>query len=932
KEALQFDVIIPGDVSPEVQELMQHIQEVAESLLYHWKNFPIVLPPSLTSQGYEKIDYRDLFKAPTFDELEQVATDTFGDLKKLGEWQLKSVWERGQFDVPSFNFPGQSHTWRVTRLLQKGTQNANDSLLGDMALALRLLIITAKNRFISNTFSLSQSLKSWGTGVWKLMDIVFGMPSTGSGDLASKMRSERQKYLIAELDIKPSHRHSFAKFSQFVIDYSRLSPKERFKRGDVNPPPIPYIYQTPKGQDIDLRLLNKDVLNHCLPVLSNILDRESQGWYINYRHKLILKLKGDGLTNEEISKRVNEMVKEEYLHRVYKAILNNAELESVEVGIGAVLVQQAKAVMLMKKAIVNIETKMQSHKGQLLAHLKKAYPVKSRIKGWVNEQTQNFEREFVLHHMWSAHEDAISLTEEEDLHQTAYFLRRDYNFMKQREPVLLKELEKVRVPNRVFVFHMITWLPGNWVTVKCLDGEETVVPTQLVNEVNQQRALPKTGDVRYYITKETKHKNSTSYPMWRWLNYFQRTWAWTWNSMFFFGLVIPWCSPVSLRALVFPRPFMPNRVISDRDGKMYLDESSTTHTFVSRLAAIWNSVSKSRTDFETAPDRGFLGKGVTRHLNRFWNYFVKGVCGSVLLVVSFPALCVVTSTSSLCLAILAPVWMPVMSLLFHCFCFLVYDIDSPGNQNKICILLDVVLWRFLVLGTIQPIAATLFGFVACPLTAMAISLFGVLRRGLRGLWDTAMYNIVIKSRARVPASDGFVARRIAGPGLASNYFFQIQPAQALAALEATMETEELEMYKARTTDLLEKPVRHFSTFDGNDTCWNQILKAFANSLDPDETPQNVASHQDPNLSAGVPLSGDSEVAMVSGESQQVVVFIADDWTADSGRKKWVHHYGDSMLKHLFMFDDTYILPDDRCLFTFCLMSGNLIVKTAVETS
>ncbi|KAH3893704.1 hypothetical protein DPMN_017854 [Dreissena polymorpha] len=29
-------------------------------------------------------------------------------------------------------------------------------------------------------------------------------------------------------------------------------------------------------------------------------------------------------------------------------------------------------------------------------------------------------------------------------------------------------------------------------------------------------------------------------------------------------------------------------------------------------------------------------------------------------------------------------------------------------------------------------------------------------------------------------------------------------------------------------------------------CGNRILKAFANSLDPDETPQNMASHQDPN--------------------------------------------------------------------------------------
>ncbi|KAH3873448.1 hypothetical protein DPMN_036683 [Dreissena polymorpha] len=29
-------------------------------------------------------------------------------------------------------------------------------------------------------------------------------------------------------------------------------------------------------------------------------------------------------------------------------------------------------------------------------------------------------------------------------------------------------------------------------------------------------------------------------------------------------------------------------------------------------------------------------------------------------------------------------------------------------------------------------------------------------------------------------------------------------------------------------------------------CWNRILKAFANSWDPDETPQNMVSHQDPN--------------------------------------------------------------------------------------
>lgn len=35
-----------------------------------------------------------------------------------------------------------------------------------------------------------------------------------------------------------------------------------------------------------------------------------------------------------IFQRVNEAVKEEYLQRVYKAILSNAELETIEHGIG----------------------------------------------------------------------------------------------------------------------------------------------------------------------------------------------------------------------------------------------------------------------------------------------------------------------------------------------------------------------------------------------------------------------------------------------------------------------------------------------------------------------------------------------------------------------------------------------------------------------
>jgi hypothetical protein len=44
---------------------------------------------------------------------------------------------------------------------------------------------------------------------------------------------------------------------------------------------------------------------------------------------------------------------------------------------------------------------------------------------------------------------------------------------------------------------------------------------------------------------------------------------------------------------------------------------------------------------------------------------------------------------------------------------------------------------------------------------------------MRVLWDTAVFHLVIKNRGRIPASDSFVVKRIAGPGLMSDYYYQV---------------------------------------------------------------------------------------------------------------------------------------------------------------
>ena len=43
----------------------------------------------------------------------------------------------------------------------------------------------------------------------------------------------------------------------------------------------------------------------------------------------------------------------------------------------------------------------------------------------------------------------------------------------------------------------------------------------------------------------------------------------------------------------------------------------------------------------------------------------------------------------------------------------------------------------------------------------------------------------------MPLSDGFLARRISGPGMAHTYYYQIKTEQALAALETSMDLDRI---------------------------------------------------------------------------------------------------------------------------------------------
>lgn len=210
---------------------------------------------------------------------------------------------------------------------------------------------------------------------------------------------------------------------------------------------------------------------------------------------------------------------------------------------------------------------------------------------------------------------------------------------------------------------------------------------------------------------------------------------------------------------------------------------------------------------------GFIGKGLTRTINRIWNYFIKGFLGTIAIVFIFPILCLTVSAGSVILAITAPIWTPFIAVAMHIYMMLVYDLDCPDDQrNCYCIFLEAIVWNIVIQGCLQPIAAIFVAAILCPLAGICVFCVGVTRYWIRLLWDSIMFHLFIKKCGRVPSNDSFAVRRIAGPGLALDYYFSIKPEQALAAFEAKMELDELQAFQHAMEKHILQPQRDFSQF------------------------------------------------------------------------------------------------------------------------
>lgn len=71
--------------------------------------------------------------------------------------------------------------------------------MNDLALAMKFLVVIARGRIFDSYFSVGQSAKSLIAGFLRIIDLLIGLPSLQTHNLDTKIKEERNKYLVAEL-------------------------------------------------------------------------------------------------------------------------------------------------------------------------------------------------------------------------------------------------------------------------------------------------------------------------------------------------------------------------------------------------------------------------------------------------------------------------------------------------------------------------------------------------------------------------------------------------------------------------------------------------------------------------------------------------------------------------------------------------------------
>ncbi|KAI6654772.1 hypothetical protein LOD99_2651 [Oopsacas minuta] len=813
---------------PEFHPVLSQIEDLSDGKLWLYNILPIIPPSSQLKErlftGEEKSAELNVFIAPDPNEIRQLATGEDGNLKKLNQDQLQEIRRNGTFSVLSKNFPGAKHVWKLTQLLQRGNEPSNNDFKNFLARAYYFSFIIARDRIIGKGLSIRDAIENLGYAFHFVYNsLIGGQIRNPNFNIENEMFNALTAGIqvsdpnqLKALGLKFKNLSESYKFENFfkTKNIHVSLPLTDVQRLDVRNK-CPHVYSNENDDKLNLLAVTswwldtnqQDIFRTvAVEIKSGYPPKRVQGLIKEYREK--------GMEDGEIVETIQRTFDEEYLTSLITALKQNAGTawSTVSRQESKVIETYLRGLSVIQEEIKNEKERIESALARIRNSLKENNTIRSKCDQWLEE------RMLAARQVVTRNENTFvnllnKLGEDESIGpEWKYFIKRGEDFHNTL-PQLIVRLSKENYTTVNTEFKRMIWNPKNYIITNRKTGERKT-------DIQILDAPPNyisTSSNNYNIDKWQRLTVTSKYPGWRWRKYFVSFYTWFMNLLFFLlvGMVLK--GPFSLSALFLWYKYPNGYSLDQRTGNIYA--SSFGGTYVTKIRSLWENIAKRRLNFERQPDSGFLPKNMTRFVNRFYLYVIYGCFGTLLISIFFPLLCIIVILLGIVLIITYPIWYLLVSLLIILVRTLIYDwqYEDGTDRNpkgKVFPLFYFAIYKLGIRVALQLIVAILI-ILLMPILSISTVLLACIRRSARYMWDLFMYIVVIKPRARVPVTNSFVARRTSGPGLATDYYYQINPSQALIKLEYDLELKEIQLYNQFMKTLLSQPGNTYNHFIDN---------------------------------------------------------------------------------------------------------------------
>eukprot|EP00733_Pompholyxophrys_punicea_P000345 Pompholyxophrys_punicea_v1_NODE_90_length_3614_cov_2.289407.p1 type:complete len:1054 gc:universal NODE_90_length_3614_cov_2.289407:3252-91(-) len=747
----------PLDVVIEFPKLENNVENIRanffshmEKRFYYWEDLNFNDLPS-TSVPLKKNMVTSNNIVSSVSELNDVARGVNGALKSLNDTQKKTIIKEAVFTVESKNFPGQVHTWRLTRLLQNGRKKTYRVIKKRFALALGLFIIQVPKRFFDDHAPLSMmpALRSIKESSFDFLNSIIG-----ASDFSTRSLVQRDSEILISV------------FSQMI-------------------PVRNETYVTFQNNTHSFIFFSRDYCSKILsPLLETAYERASLKFSmqeISFEKRLFQELQ-QSLSPTDFDE-IPQLISNKKVLNFNEIFLTKIlKLDLVE-PVRKCLVARGRFLILHADWERQEAKKEEQHRRRVCDELVEKNPWKSMIPEWYDKQVETAMTKF---HQANTLPGQQLLSESlnknlANLNDFSYLLNKQRDFHNAREQVSpedtpLKTSGEV-VPADIFKVKRRIWFQKNWIISK---------------ENN-----------RTYLSKNMFYNVSTVTSGWRIELWLLRTWIWILNTIYWVLFANFWYGQLSVRSLFLREPY-PSAWRLSKEGN--LETKYVTPTLYSRTIAIWTYVISARQQFLEAKDDAFLPRANTNFCNFLWNYCVIGIFSSFLLFLLQPLATFVNFFVTFSICLLAIPCVPLLCLCGYLCQIFFWDFDCSSYPTFPFVL---ILYKLLVAGVLQIITAIFIAFMGIPLASVIIVVGSLFTALLRTLYDFLAYHLVIARVARVPIENSSYAYRVGGPGITSSFHVQLPQETILFILRAHLELLELDVYEKQKLAQIRQPSTEF---------------------------------------------------------------------------------------------------------------------------